>query len=93
MMGFTDLRFEVHPFIVAIRGGTERGSRASIAASNATPLGKVLLSLLFPDLNLLLFTSAAQFIGLEGVLGLEGGAPVFRDVSVGHDCCRAGIRL
>lgn len=71
--------------IVAIRSGAERGTRAVGACADSSALGQVLLALCPADLDLLLLAAPPQLIGLEGVLGLELGAPVLGDVSVGHD--------
>jgi hypothetical protein len=58
----------------------------SILSLNASSLCKIFLSLLTSDLDLLFFTTAAELIGLEGVLGLELGSAVLWDVSFRHVC-------
>jgi hypothetical protein len=70
--------------IVAVGGGTQRGTQSLIAAGDASSLCKVLLALLLSDLDLLFFAAAAKLIGLQQVLCLEGGAAMLGDVAVRH---------
>lgn len=70
--------------IVAVGRGTQRCSELALAACDSSSLGKVLLALLLPDLDLLFLTTAAELVGLECVLGLERGPAVLRNVSVRH---------
>ena len=78
--------------IIAIGLGSKRCTQTStITARDASSLRKVLLALGLPDLDLLLLAAAAQLVGLEGVLGLELGAPVLGDVPIGHDCSVRGV--
>jgi hypothetical protein len=57
---------------------------AAIASLDASSLSEVLLSLLFPDLDLLFLATTAQLVGLELVLGLELRSPMFWDVAISH---------
>ena len=78
----------VGALIVTVWRSAERRTRATLATvTNASPLGEVLLALLLADLDLLLLTTAAQLIGLESVLRLEGGAAVLGDITVRHFVC------
>jgi hypothetical protein len=78
----------VGSLIIAVRRRTERSTRSALAAvANASPLGEVLLALLLANLDLLLLTAAAELIGLESVLGLEGGAAVLGNITVRHGGC------
>lgn len=83
MAGQTYLTLDVGALIVAVGGCTERGARL-VPASDTATLRKVLLTLRLTDLNLLLFTAAAELVRLESALGLERRATVLGDVLVGH---------
>lgn len=81
----TYLALNVAALIVAVRSGTQRSTRAAtFAGSDAAALCEVLLSLLLADLDLLLLTTAAQLVGLEGVLRFERRATVLGNVAIGH---------
>ena len=69
--------------IIAVGGGAQRGTK-SLAAGDSSSLCKVLLTLLLPDLDLLFFAAAAELVGLEQVLCLEGGAAMLGNVAVRH---------
>jgi hypothetical protein len=70
--------------IVTVGGGTERGTRAVLACSNASSLGQVLLSLCLANFDLLLLTAPAKLFRLEGVLRLEVRPAMLGDKLVGH---------
>jgi len=75
----------VGSLIVAVWCSAERRTRAGLAtATNASPLGEVLLTLLLANLDLLFLAAAAQLVRLESVLRLEGGAAVLGDITVRH---------
>jgi hypothetical protein len=67
--------------ILAVRAD---GSWATLARSKTTTLGQILLTFLPSNLDLLLFAAAAEFVRLEGTLGLEGRTTMFGDVAIGH---------
>jgi hypothetical protein len=91
MAGHTNLALDVAALIVAVGGSTQR--RAGLVSSgDATTLCEVLLSLCSADLDLLLLAAATELVGLEGALGLEGGAAMFGDVLVSHGCGDSGGR-
>ena len=73
----------VDALVVAVGSGAERGA-GGIAAGDAAALGEDLLALSLADFHLLLLTAAAEFIGLEDALGLEGVAAMLWDVSLSH---------
>jgi hypothetical protein len=76
MAGQTNLALNVAALIFTVGGSSQR--RAGLVSSrNATTLCEVLLSLC---------SAAAELVGLEGALGLEGGAAMFGDVLVSHGC-------
>jgi hypothetical protein len=85
IVGHTYLALNVAALIVAVGGSTERGSWL-VPSSDTTALCKVFLTLRPADLDLLLFTAAAEFVRLEGALCLERRATVLGDVLVGHFC-------
>jgi hypothetical protein len=80
----TNLAFIVATLIVAVRSGTERGTRL-IATGDASSLCKILLTFRTADLDLLLLAAAAELIRLESALRFEGGATMLGDILVGHD--------
>lgn len=82
----THLPLNVAALVVAVGRRAQRRSGAVGAACNAAALCEVLFALRPPDLDLLLLAAAAELVGLEGALGLEGCAAVLGDVFVGHAC-------
>jgi hypothetical protein len=85
MAGQTNLALNVAALIFTVGGSSQR--RAGLVSSrNATTLCEVLLSLCSANLDLLLLAAATELVGLEGALGLEGGAAMFGDVLVSHGC-------
>jgi hypothetical protein len=81
----TYLTLSIHTLIVAVRSSTQRGPRRTITTSaDTTPLGKVLLTFLLPDLDLLLLAAPTQLVRLERALCLEVGAAMLGDVAVRH---------
>jgi hypothetical protein len=82
------LRFRRSRLIVAIRSSAERSTRSVLASADTSSLCQVLLSLGLANLNLLLLTTTAKLLRLEGVLGLELCSAMFGDVSLRHgvDC-------
>lgn len=74
--------------LLAVGGGGHASGTAdsdlAIAGLDASPLGQVFVSLLLPDLDLLLLAAAAELVGLERALGLELRATVLGDVSLSH---------
>ena len=72
--------------IVAVGGGTERGTGAVGTGTDTAALGQVLFALLLSDLNLLFLAAASKLLGLECVLRLELGPAMLGDVSFRHDC-------
>ena len=88
----TYLRLARRVFIIAIGGSTQGSTRAVITSANTAALGQVLLALRLADLDLLLFTTATQLLGLEGALRLELGATMLGNVTFGHGCeCRSPL--
>ena len=73
--------------IITFSGGSHAAtnSDSTITSLDTTSLGQVLITLLLSDLNLLLFTTAAEFIGAELVAGLELSPAVFGDITFRHD--------
>jgi hypothetical protein len=79
------LALSICALIIAVRCGTKGGARRTIATvPDATPLGEVLLPLLLPDLNLLLFAAPTQLVRLECALCLEVGAAMLGNVALRH---------
>jgi hypothetical protein len=72
--------------IIAIWRGTKRGTE-TLAGSDTSSLGQVLFTLGLSDLDLLLFTSAAELFRLEGALRLELSPTMLGNVSISHGCC------
>lgn len=87
----TYLRLTRGCLIVTVWGSAQGRARSVGSCSNASPLREVLFALGLANLDLLLLATTAQLIGLEGVLGLELGAPMLGDVSLSHGCCRPGV--
>jgi hypothetical protein len=78
--------------IVAVWLCAERSPWTSLAgACDTTSLRKILLTLGFSDLHLLLLATASQLFGLEGVFRLELGAPMLGDIALRHDCDVLGM--
>lgn len=73
--------------IIAIRGGTERSTRAVLTGTNTSTLGQVLLTLGLSDLDLLLLATTTELLRLEGILGLELSSAMLGNVSLSHDDC------
>ena len=80
------LGFRGSSIIVTVWRSTEGSARARVAGANASPLGQVLLALGLADLNLRFLATAAEFLGLEGALGLELRSAMVGDVAVSHGC-------
>jgi hypothetical protein len=92
MVGYTNLALNVAALIVTVGGSTERGAWL-VPSSDTTALCKVFLTFRPADLDLLLFTAAAEFVRLEGALCLECRATVLGDVLVGHFCDSRGFAV
>lgn len=82
----TYLRLAGRVLIVAVRRSAQGRARSVLASANTAALGQVLLPLCPADFNLLLLTTTAQLLGLEGAFRLELSPPVLGDVPFGHGC-------
>lgn len=89
MVGYTHLAFDITALIVAVGRSTKRGTWL-VSPSNTTTLCKILLALCPANLHLLLLTTAAELVWLEGALGLERSAAMLGNVLVGHGCGGTG---
>ena len=90
MVGYaTHLALDVAALIVAVGSSAERGARL-VPSSDTAAFCEVFLTLRPADLDLLLFTAAAEFVWLEGALRLERRATVLGDVLVGHSSDSGG---
>lgn len=83
----THLAFDGTGLIITLSGGHAAShTNSSIPGLDTSPLGQIFLSLLLPNLNLLLLTTTAELFGPELVSGLELGSTMLRDVTLRHGC-------
>lgn len=77
--------------ILTVGGGAQGGTRSVLTSADASSLCQVLLTLCLSNLDLLLLTTAAKLIWLEGVLGFELGPSMLGDVALSHGCDAAAL--
>ena len=81
----TYLTFDGSGLIITVGSGPQGCTKLALSACDAPSFGKVLLTLLLSDLDLLLLTTTTELIRLESVLGLECRPAVLGNVPVRHD--------
>lgn len=83
-MGNAYLILKVQAIIVTVQVIVVANIDTTVTALDTSPLGKVLFTLLSANLDLLLLTTTAELIRLEGVGRLELSATVLGDISRRH---------
>jgi hypothetical protein len=81
----TYLSLNCASFIVTIGAhGQSSNPNLPITALDASSFGKIFLSLLLTNFNLLFFSATAELIWFEGILRFELRAAMLWDVALGH---------